>query len=875
MTVTAEEQTPIEYSMGDANLDGNVNTRDVVLIKQSIVGLAELTDKQKVFADVYADGQINTRDVVLIQQYIVGMEVDLGIHEHDFSLGNTCICGYEKVEEHTHEYSKLEKSATQHWYECSCGAKSGIESHNPGAEATETTAQKCTECGYVITPALGHVHTKHLIKVDAKAQSCTEEGNKEYYKCDCGKWFEDERATKEITDKTSVVLFKNEHTYNRQNTDGKYLKSVATCMEKAVYYYSCSCGEIGTSTFKYGTALGHSFTFYVSDNNATCVNDGTETATCDNGCGTTDTKTVENSALKHDYGNWVSNGNGTHTKTCKHDGTHTVTENCHGGTATCIEKAKCSICGDEYGEMEEHIPKRQWKNDESYHWHECETDGCSYHCNKTKHTLGSDKKCTICGYVVTEYLFTITWKNYDGTILEEDKNVMYGTVPTYDGETPTREKDKQYTYTFSGWSPSVESATESVTYTAQFSYATNKYKVQFVDHDGSVLDEQTIEYGQSATLPTDPYREGYRFTGWIGSYENIIDDVTIEASYVRQFTVQFVDYDNSVIDIQLIDNNENAVRPKDPVRNNYRFSGWDTEDTLLNNVTSDLTVKATYVRLYNVKFIDWDGTVLDEQVVEYKQSATSPEKTPNRTGYTFVSWDQDYSEVVSDMQISAVYKINRYTVIFKMPDGTVLKTKENIAHGTTIFSPKTEDTYFDWKDKKGYRFKGWKDSDGNPWDDSQPIESNATIVADYSEEITEPIIAIETKEICQGTRTVEIKIALGGSFEKESVYGISLRFGYAEKLGLNDSSVLINSDLKNVHSVLKTDIRQYELFWIAESETGPKTKGFEIVTLTFNIGSDVELGEYAIDFLDGTYIVDEDLNKIIPVLIAGKAIITE
>ena len=89
------EEAPVEYSMGDANLDGNVNTRDVVLIKQSIVGLTELTDKQKVFADVYADGQINTRDVVLIQQSIVGMDVDLGTHEHEYENG-VCICGHEK-----------------------------------------------------------------------------------------------------------------------------------------------------------------------------------------------------------------------------------------------------------------------------------------------------------------------------------------------------------------------------------------------------------------------------------------------------------------------------------------------------------------------------------------------------------------------------------------------------------------------------------------------------------------------------------------------------------------------------------------------------------------------------------------------------------
>ena len=40
----------------------------------------------------------------------------------------------------------------------------------------------------------------------------------------------------------------------------------------------------------------------------------------------------------HDYGAWVSNGNGTHTRTCSHDNTHKETKDCNGGTATCLVK---------------------------------------------------------------------------------------------------------------------------------------------------------------------------------------------------------------------------------------------------------------------------------------------------------------------------------------------------------------------------------------------------------------------------------------------------------------------------------------------------------------------------------------------------------
>ena len=98
----------------------------------------------------------------------------------------------------------------------------------------------------------------------------------------------------------------------------------------------CSvCDAVITAPVSVGFG-DHSFTNYVSDNNATCEEDGTKTATCDR-CDATDTQADENSALGHSFTEYISNGDGTETSTCdngcgtkdtRDDGTSTARGTC-------------------------------------------------------------------------------------------------------------------------------------------------------------------------------------------------------------------------------------------------------------------------------------------------------------------------------------------------------------------------------------------------------------------------------------------------------------------------------------------------------------------------------------------------------------------
>ena len=68
-------------------------------------------------------------------------------------------------------------------------------------------------------------------------------------------------------------------------------------------------------------------------------------------------------------GNWTSNGNGKHSRRCPCNVVET--QNCSGGTATCTEKAKCAVCGAEYGDVLGHDFTTSWTHDDNEHWKQC------------------------------------------------------------------------------------------------------------------------------------------------------------------------------------------------------------------------------------------------------------------------------------------------------------------------------------------------------------------------------------------------------------------------------------------------------------------------------------------------------------------------
>ena len=162
------------------------------------------------------------------------------------------------------------------------------------------------------------------------------------------------------------------HAYTQKVQKAETLKTPASCTEDAVYYLSCECGEISPNE--------------------------------------DDVFIAENTALDHDFGDWTTNGDGKHTRTCKrYNCTAFETDSCSGGTATCVEKAVCRACKAVYGELGAHVFSDEWTIDRYQHWHVCTVCRAKETERLNHFDQDDDHMCDTCGYQITDHTFGTDW----------------------------------------------------------------------------------------------------------------------------------------------------------------------------------------------------------------------------------------------------------------------------------------------------------------------------------------------------------------------------------------------------------------------------------------------------------------------------------
>jgi len=221
--------------------------------------------------------------------------------------------------------------------------------------------------------------------------------------------------------------------------------------------------------------------------------------------------------------------------------------------------------------------------------------------------------------------YTITWKNWDNSILKTD-TVKAGVKPSYSG-TPTRPEDSNYTYTFKGWTPSVTAASANTTYTAQYtatpkSSGTTYYTITWKNWDGSILKTQTVDKGTKPSYsgtPTRPSDSNYTYTfkGWSPTIVAANANATYTAQYTAvpktsttKYTITWKNWDGSVLKTQTVSKGTKPsysgtpTRPADS-KYTYTFKGWSPTVVAANSnatYTAQYTAVAkTVVQGLNIK----------------------------------------------------------------------------------------------------------------------------------------------------------------------------------------------------------------------------------------------------------------------------------
>jgi len=228
--------------------------------------------------------------------------------------------------------------------------------------------------------------------------------------------------------------------------------------------------------------------------------------------------------------------------------------------------------------------------------------------------------------------------------------------------------------------------------------------VSFIDWNGTVISKQTVAYGSSATLPSNPSRYGWTFKKWDGSYNNVTTNRSVYANYERNvYTVTFLDETGALLgNKQKIQFEGSATAPSYTPPEGYEFLGWDKA---FNYIESNLTVSPV---------VKWANEDLPVTIL----SATTA--TRESTGYTIIASLRNNPNKTTN---------GRVIVALKTKEGKLLSMTESAAFYLAKSAEKQIEVFM-------------------PYDRAAAL-ADIYVVETFSTAI--PISAVLSKEINQGT----------------------------------------------------------------------------------------------------------------------------
>ena len=342
--------------------------------------------------------------------------------------------------------------------------------------------------------------------------------------------------------------------------------------------------------------------------------------------------------------------------------------------------------------------------------------------------------------------FDVTIIYEDGTkeIIKEIKKGSKITEPDF--ELPNEVNDVTYVDEYGNEFSFDTEINSDLTIYANFVY--NQYTVNFYDYDNTLIKTYSLSYGSEVIFPNNPTREPetgctYEFKNWTLTDTIVTKNLDYKAQYTKileEYTINFYDYDNTLIESYTLPYGSEVKFPETPTRvggegYTYEFKNWTLTDTI---VTKNLDYKAQYTQVfeqYTVIFYDYDKTLIATYTLPYGSEVIFPE-TPTRVGgegytYVFKDWTIKQTTVVKDLTFTA-----RYTKVYDEMTITALNinggiyTVEKCDYNSYINS--IGEPEFDKDANKYYRFYGWYDTETEElFDFDKEIIKNTTIYPKY------------------------------------------------------------------------------------------------------------------------------------------------
>ena len=221
-------------------------------------------------------------------------------------------------------------------------------------------------------------------------------------------------------------------------------------------------------------------------------------------------------------------------------------------------------------------------------------------------------------------------------------------------ENPTKDG-----YTFMGWSevPETMPANDITIYGT---FAVNKYLVTF-KIDDEVVASDSLEYGASIVAPEAPQKEGYTFNGWGEVAETVpASDVTYEGAYsVNSYKLTFI-VDGEIVQELSVDYGATITLPEEPTKEGYSFDGWsEVPETM---PASDVTVYGTFTKLFveTITINDSDNSFSMAENTECGSIYYFRNFSNTEWQTSYVPFEIPYEDICEDFEVAEINNVHQY-----------------------------------------------------------------------------------------------------------------------------------------------------------------------------------------------------------------------